>query len=275
MEKRSGSVVLMHMSGVYQKQCFYRGQKVYELDCKKIQGTNCYCDETAKEQLRNRVMEYLRVRQADFLQTEETQAPERGIHFLDSGNYHYLSLLWMEQIQETFSLVVFDRHPDMLLPAFGQITSCGGWVREALETNPYLKEVYLAGVKEELWQEVKKQFVSEGKKGKQMLERIVIGTGQLIGEHREKQTSERKRLYLSLDKDALSPEFARCDWDQGQMTLQELLETVDNICQNHSLIGVDICGERPQSEDEKDLLINDETNGKLLSAARRWLSGGD
>ena len=40
-------------------------------------------------------------------------------------------LLWMEKITEPFSLVLFDRHPDTQRPSFGDITSCGGWVRSS------------------------------------------------------------------------------------------------------------------------------------------------
>lgn len=271
MEKRKVPVVLMHMSGVYQKQHFYQEREIFEMDCKTMPGTNCYCDEPAKEQLRNRISEYLRFCSDGCCGTERIERLERGIHFLDSGNYHYLSLLWIEQVRQPFSLVVFDHHPDMQLPAFGQITSCGGWVREALETNQYLEKVYLAGVKESLWQDVKRQLMTEGEMGRRMLERIVTGTEQLTDNEWAGGKAGKKKLYLSLDKDVLSMRFARCDWDQGQMNLQEMMETVDNICKKHSLIGVDICGERPKSGDEQDLLINDRTNGQLLLAAERWL----
>ena len=27
-----------------------------------------------------------------------------GIHFLDSGNYHYLSKFWLEKVQQPFSV---------------------------------------------------------------------------------------------------------------------------------------------------------------------------
>ena len=67
------------------------------------------------------------------------------IHFLDSGNYHYVSKIWLDKIEEEFELLVFDHHTDMQMPMFGNILSCGGWIQAALDTNTRLKRVYLAG----------------------------------------------------------------------------------------------------------------------------------
>ena len=36
-----------------------------------------------------------------------------GIHFLDSGNYHYVTGIMTEQIKQGFSLILFDHHTDM------------------------------------------------------------------------------------------------------------------------------------------------------------------
>ena len=92
---------------------------ITQLDCKDIPGTNCYCDSLAEEEIGKRIAPF---------------GPE-GIHFLDSGNYHYLTKLWLELIKVPFELLVFDHHTDMQCPAFGGILSCGGWIRVALETN--------------------------------------------------------------------------------------------------------------------------------------------
>ena len=104
-------MIVMHMSGAYEPQNFYDENDIL-VDCRDISGTNCYCDDIAKHQLREKV----------------ANLSYHDIHFLDSGNYHYLSLLWLEKIKEPFSLVLFDHHPDMQPPSFGAITSCGGWV---------------------------------------------------------------------------------------------------------------------------------------------------
>ena len=45
-------MIVMHMSGAYEEQTFYKQNQhiVREVDCKNIEGTNCYCDEMAKEE---------------------------------------------------------------------------------------------------------------------------------------------------------------------------------------------------------------------------------
>ena len=40
----------------------------------------------------------------------------RGIHFLDSGNYHYVTKIMTDRIDEPFSLILFDHHTDMQSP---------------------------------------------------------------------------------------------------------------------------------------------------------------
>ena len=83
----------------------------------------------AQEEIRKRIQEY----------------SYEGIHFLDSGNYHYLSKFWLEKVQQPFSLILFDHHTDMQPSAFFGLLSCGSWVKEVLETNPYVKEVCVVG----------------------------------------------------------------------------------------------------------------------------------
>ena len=69
--------------------------------------------------------------------------PVNGIHFIDSGNFHYVSEFYLERLTEEFVLVVFDHHSDMLKPLFGDILSCGSWILNAMEHNKYLKKVIL------------------------------------------------------------------------------------------------------------------------------------
>lgn len=53
-------MIVMHMSGAYEEQTFYKQnrQMVHEVDCKNIEGTNCYCDDVAKEEIRRRIAAY-------------------------------------------------------------------------------------------------------------------------------------------------------------------------------------------------------------------------
>ena len=214
-------MIYMDFSGQY---AGYDGEYV---DCRDISGTNCYCDDIAKEELRQKIAGY---------------GPE-GVHFFDSGNYHYVSLLWLEKVAEDFALVLFDNHPDMQPPSFGDITSCGGWVKEAIETLPHLKRVYMVGVDEQLLLECEP-----------LPPQVVRGLPQ----------EERLPIYISLDKDVLVPEDARTDWSQGNMTLMELQQHLRGLQKKYSILGVDICGEKKDNPTAEDLRINRSTNAALI-----------
>ena len=131
---------VMSMSGVYEGQEFCLGANANFLDMTDIPGTNCYCDEGAKIEIKRRL--------------EESNAYETPVHFLDSGNYHYLSLFYLERIEEDFDLLLLDNHPDMQAPSFGEVTSCGGWAREALYRLPHLKKLYLYGIEDILLRQI-------------------------------------------------------------------------------------------------------------------------
>ena len=224
-------MIVMHMSGAYEPQNFYDENDIL-VDCRDISGTNCYCDDIAKHQLRERV----------------ANLSYHDIHFLDSGNYHYLSLLWLEKIKEPFSLVLFDHHPDMQPPSFGDITSCGGWVKEALEQIPNLQNVYLVGVEEGLLANV------------EMNARVHIGIGDL--------EQEAYPLYISFDKDVLGTEDARCDWDQGDMTLDQAMQMLCHIWERWDILGMDVCGEDSGWDQNPEAAgnnhINETTNARLV-----------
>ena len=126
---KNNNIVIMNFTGVYENQEFYQDLGAVWLELGDIQGTNCYCDEEAEAAIKERI----------------SLMEPSGIHFLDSGNYHYVSKIWLDKIEEEFELLVFDHHTDMQMPIFGNILSCGGWIQAALDTNTRLKRVYLAG----------------------------------------------------------------------------------------------------------------------------------
>ena len=75
--------VVLDFTHTYTKKDFPEEWDMVWEDCSAITGTNCYCDEDAQTLLRQRLAPY----------------NATGIHFIDSGNYHYLSKLWAEKIQ--------------------------------------------------------------------------------------------------------------------------------------------------------------------------------
>lgn len=144
---------------------YLREQADYYSDCSLISGTNAYCSDEAAEQLREEVNKALVIEKnnpkapldADG-SWEKLETMPAGIHFIDSGNYHYMSLFFLERIPTDFTLLLIDNHTDMNENAFGDILSCGNWVRKALETLPHLKKVVMLGVKPQYFQEMKESL---------------------------------------------------------------------------------------------------------------------
>lgn len=103
--------------------------KPYILDFTTLSGTTGFCDDAAADEIRRRI--------ADF--------PARGLHFLDNGNFHYLTRFWCEKITEDFVLVVYDHHVDLRKPVFPGLMSCGSWIRDVLLRNSHCRAVLIIG----------------------------------------------------------------------------------------------------------------------------------
>ena len=76
-------------------------------DCSAIGGSRLYCSRDAEEKIKALI----------------APAGVSGIHFIDSGDYHYISKIMTDFIKEPFTLVLIDHHTDMQLPMFGDILS--------------------------------------------------------------------------------------------------------------------------------------------------------
>lgn len=118
----------MNFSGIYRQQQFWRTgeiqrQNISWVEVQELTGSNCYCDEEAAKVLKEKLKKF----------------SAEGMHFIDSGNYHYMSRIWLEKLEIPFRLVVFDNHTDMQLPAFGGLLSCGGWIAASLEELLFLR----------------------------------------------------------------------------------------------------------------------------------------
>lgn len=244
-KNNNGTVVIMNFTGAYEAQDFYREQEAQWVDLRNIQGTNCYCGPEGEEAIKSAL---------------GALKPE-GLHFLDSGNYHYVSKIWLDKIEEEFQLLVFDHHTDMQVPAFGDILSCGGWIKQALDTNPLLHKVYLAGPPDS--EELRSELEQYGPRlvwiGEEKLE--VRSRGAKLGPGGQTALEPGSGIiscldnsglpiYISFDKDILSPSEAVTNWDQGQAKLKDVLNCIREAASRRSIIGADICGEDPEGSEQ-------------------------
>lgn len=298
------SITIQDFSGIYKEQTFMQKlrenaicqekkltrnnpqQNIHWLDCTQITGTDCYCDDEAITGINKLIDE----NRCSNCRVDSTTTPD--IHFFDNGNYHYMSKIWTDRVQEPFDLVVFDHHPDMQPPRFGDILSCGGWVKKVLEENKFVQNTILIGVADHLVEELQEDIASLGDRASSL---TIVKESELayIDERREtrdertasglqtiddrEKVDNRKlevdslnngasrgidaesakshfirleprtsNLYLSIDKDVLSPADAATNWDQGSLTFEALKKIITELSQGKKILGIDICGERAQ-----------------------------
>ena len=96
------------------------------VDCSDISGTDMYLDDEAHNEIKDRLKRAVKTYE--------------GIHLIDSGNYHYMSRVFTEDIDEPYELVFFDNHTDMK-PAMFDMLSCGSWAKEVLEKDDKLVRI--------------------------------------------------------------------------------------------------------------------------------------
>lgn len=180
---------------------------------------------------------YCSAESADRIRRAIASLPLRAFHEIGTGDYHYQTLFWLERIREPFTLVLFDHHPDDQDGAFGaELLSCGGWVAAARR---------LPCLREDCWIRDAEDFPA--------LDRLPA-----------------LPVYLSVDLDVLSEEYARTDWDQGRMTLDQLSGALRRLPAGHRLLGVDLCGgNTPQKgASPEDLALNASTGEALYGLFR-------
>ena len=242
--------VIMNFSGIYKNQSFYKNhaeKEIFWTELSDLSGCNCYCDAEAADRICEEIQNYT----------------GNGIHFIDSGNYHYMTRLWLEKQQVPFRLLVFDNHTDMQPPAFGGLLSCGGWIAASLEELPLLHEVILVGPDEEAYVQVEPElqqkvcFLSREK------------LSMMTAEEKEdffKNLDADLPLYISVDKDVLCKEDASTTWSQGDMHLSELMSFLEVVLELQNVVGMDVCGECDMDSCSEDFL-NDHANEAIL---RLW-----
>lgn len=255
---KTRQIVIQDFTGVYAEQPFMQGLRetatpesdIHWLDCTGFQGTDCYCDDEAVNAICGQIAK-AGVENAE------------GIHFIDGGNYHYMSKIWTDMVQEPFSLVVFDHHPDMQAPRFGGILSCGGWVLEVLKHNRFVERALLIGVADHLVDEISSELSQAGETD--VLDKVTfIKESELSTFNSPLIAQSSKPIYLSIDKDALAPAYATTNWDQGSLSTAMLKSFIADLAKGHKIIGIDICGERARDvEDAHADALNSELNREL------------
>lgn len=206
------------------------------IDMYDIKGTNLYCDDQAIREIESRL----------------TRRYTRGITFIGSGNYHYVSYALLKQLHEPFTLVLFDHHTDMNEQTLFPLLSCGSWVSYAQKHVPTLKHIVIIG---SATSHVS-SCVTIFPKSDMMYAPMTIV-----------RAIPTKHIYISIDKDVLRPQDAQTNWDQGTMSLRTLTTYVDYLFRYKHVLGVDICG-----EDVSFCAKNEKANEAIIRACFKHIS---
>lgn len=239
-------IILLNFTGVYDYEIFASSPCITHVDCRDISGVDCYCDEEARAKLRRRLAPY----------------PAKALHFIDSGDFHYLTEYWVSRLREPFSLIVFDHHPDMQQPQWEGVVSCGGWVSDVLRNNPFVCNIIVVGASDELIAQIPGA----------LREKVVFYSQSEIDHHRAWPSKAgsliHEPVYISIDKDVLRKQDAVTDWSNGDMTLLQLQAVLRIIYAHEQVIGVDITGECSASLDYlselKSTAVDNRANEELM-----------
>jgi len=201
---------------------------------------------------------------------ERLREPHHGV-FLGSGDFHHLSFFLLKEAARRHQLlpcsldvIVLDNHPDNMRYPFG--IHCGSWVSHAAQL-PFVRTVHVVGITSNdiaaahawenrltsLWKRklvywsvgVRADWLSCLGRGGQA---HTFASADALVKELEHTIRQADRLYLSIDKDVLSPETVHTDWDQGVFTLEHV-QDIARLCsrgsaeQHPRLVGFDVTGE--------------------------------
>lgn len=191
----------------------------------------------------------------------EPQLPKRpGTVFLGSGDYHHLTWPLVARLgaHRPFDVIVFDNHPDNMRFPFG--VHCGSWVRR-VAALPFVQHVHVVGIGSS---DVGAGHAWENHLLPLILGKLTywtigvdtrwatrVGLGRafhafdspqaLLDRFVDSRRGSTSRVYLSIDKDVLSSDVARTNWDQGRMSDTDLFTAIDAL--DGTLVGSDVTGD--------------------------------
>lgn len=246
------------------------------MDCSDIEETDMYCSKEAYKRIWEKIKPY----------------GIQGIHYIDSGNYHYITKIITDHIDEPFGLVMYDHHTDMQIPMVPEMMSCGDWAGQALSQNKNLRQLVIVGPPESDIEQTLESY-SGSQSGRLLTFSAEDLHGDLL-ENKLKLIRTDLPLYISIDKDVLGTEYTETNWSQGDMSiygLERLLgvflggqgeEKNSDACRNderyagdirHSrILGIDICGEIQTDIPVPEYLEAEEKNEKVNIELFRFIS---
>ncbi|HXP34311.1 MAG TPA: hypothetical protein VN827_02045 [Chthoniobacterales bacterium] len=172
-----------------------------------------------------------------------------------SGDFHYLSALWLRRLNEPIVLVSFDNHPDWDVrpPKWG----CGGWINRALELA-HVQHIAIWGCGNfECWWP---HNIFANRSGERVgrlevhpwVDQRPIKDRQRRGAILRENWRDNfeafaanfrgQNVYVTIDLDCLRAEEAVTNWESGRFKVADLEWALGKLREHGRIIAGDICG---------------------------------
>ncbi len=190
-----------------------------------------------------------------------------GLTFVGSGDFHHVSLALLRRLRTPFNLLVLDHHPDWMRAV--PLLHCGTWLHHASRL-PHCRRIFHVGGDMDFdntfrwlapwaalrcgrltvlpavrrfhgraWDRIPHEPLRFAPQQPADARRLF----ELIGPYRDEL--KRRPLYVSLDKDVLTPEGATVNWESGHLRLSEVQAVLRAFigAAGHRVAGMDVVGD--------------------------------
>ena len=213
----------------------------------------------------------------DRLRDLRRRFPSPLLVFTGSGDFHHVSLLLLAALADSgpFTLVMIDNHPDWFRES--PPNHCGNWVASSLELPQVGRAVLIGQNSADLrWYRFYRSPFESLCDGRLTLHPLRLASrrvplrwpkftddtarftrhwwgttfrfepcgraDQIL--HRLAAELAGQRIYITIDKDCLTPRDAITDWEQGGFELDHLCRGLRELAASCQLVGADICGDK-------------------------------
>lgn len=195
-----------------------------------------------------------------YLSDQLPDSSKLGTVLMGSGDYHHLTQLLLSRLptDQTIHLIVCDNHPDNMRYPFG--IHCGSWVHWASKLENVARidvlgisstDISVGHAWENHWTALQKGKLHYWSVRQNAEWTRFIGAknswhgfenpDDLISNFLVEISALKYPVYLSIDKDVLSKDVVKTNWDQGHF-LESHLHDLIHAC-HAKLIGADITGD--------------------------------
>jgi len=194
--------------------------------------------------------------------------------FLGSGDFHHVSAMLIARAaadaSRPFTIVHLDNHPDWVRCSSGM--HCGSWVNRALATSNVAKIITVGVCSKDLQHpEWKGGNLTALKEGRLELFPFAQPPSKVRSDygagpsHRQEgglihwtsiadigvaafvelllSRIETADVYITLDKDVLASPDAVTNWDQGRLSLGDVIALIHAVAGRHTIVGADVVGD--------------------------------